>query len=261
MPEDQRDQRLAEELKRLQRLRSESTIFDFEPQGEPPAKYIITFRGQGITRSLTSAEDIEKVDLHRLELRLPYAFPERPPDIRWLTPVHHPNVSFSGLVKLRDVGLPWEEDLSLDIICERLWDMARLAFYDEEKATNYSAKNWLAEQDEIALPIDHRPLRDKETPFSSNVVKYERRGERTTAQAQTNLREKTPVPSDGRQEDILFIGDEAPARQPAARPQSQPPTRNIPRRRGNDAVVAAMQHDRAADLVDRAGLDNTAHID
>ncbi len=230
MSEDQRDKRLAEEHLRLKSLRGDSTIFDFEAQGDPPAKYIITFRGQGISRSLSSASDIEKVDLHRCEVRLPYAFPKRPPDIRWITPMHHPNVSFSGLVKLRDVGLPWEEDLSLDIICERLWDMARLAFYDEQKATNYAARNWLAEQDEIKLPVDHRPLRDKETPFSSNVVKYERRGPKST-----NLKHKsgssTPIGgrrarqsapasaprSAAQQDDILFIGEETPS--PTKRPR------------------------------------------
>ena len=250
MSDEQRDQRLAEELKRLKRLREQSTIFDFEPQGEPPAKYIVTFRGQGITRSLASAEDVEQVDLHRLELRLPYAFPERPPDIRWLTPVHHPNVSFSGMVKLRDVGLPWEEDLSLDIICERLWDMARLAFYDEERATNYSARNWLAEQNDVRLPVDHRPLRDKDTPFSSNVVKYERRGEQTST-SKTNLQAKTPVSSGTRgQEDILFIGEETaqqPQRQSPApnrqAPSQQPPRRSTPNRRGNDDDVTYIGFD------------------
>ena len=247
MSDEQRDLRLQDELNRLKRLRTDSTIFDFEPQGEPPAKYIVTFRGQGISRSLSSSDDVEKVDLHRLELRLPYAFPERPPDIRWLTPVHHPNVSFSGMVKLRDVGLPWEEDLSLDIICERLWDMARLAYYDEERATNYSARNWLAEQVDIHLPVDHRPLRDKETPFSSNVVKYQRRGENTPVSAsQTNLEAKTPVPTGGaRQDDILFINDEPqqPSHSPAPSRQVPPSRTNRRPRRGNDDDVTYIGFD------------------
>lgn len=245
MPDEQRDQRLAEEHKRLERLQAQSTIFEFESQGDPPTKYVVTFRGPGITRSLTSSEEIEKVDLHRCELRLPYAFPQRPPDIRWLTPVHHPNISFSGLVKLRDVGLPWEEDLSLDIICERLWDMARLAYYDEDRATNYSARNWLEEQDEIGLPIDHRPLRDKEMPFSSNVIKYERRSERqrndkppgkrtarpAAASERTTLEAKHPERQPPAQQDgILFIGDESP-------PRAQP------RRRDNDDDVVYIGYD------------------
>lgn len=217
MSDSQRDQRLAEELKRLEALRRDSTIFDFEAQGDPPTKYVITFRGQGITRSLTSADDVEKVDLHRCELRLPYAFPERPPDIRWLTPMHHPNVSFSGMVKLRDCGLPWEEDLSLDIICERLWDMARLAYYDEERATNYSARNWLAEQDEVQLPVDHRPLRDKETPFSSNVVKYQRRAPPTAKKAAPATSSAGSAAKAKKTEEIFFIGDEPSASAPARR--------------------------------------------
>lgn len=251
MSEEQRDQRLDDELNRLKRLRTDSTIFDFEPQGDPPAKYIITFRGQGISRSLSSNDDVEKVELHRLELRLPYSFPERPPDIRWLTPVHHPNVSFSGMVKLKDVGLPWEDDLSLDIICERLWDMARLAYYDEERATNYSARNWLAEQSDVQLPIDHRPLRDKETPFLSNVVNYQRRGGSSGAgTSQTNLQAKTPVATTGAStDDILFISDEGtqqpPTRTPArsSPPRQSPPARTNRRRRGNDDDVTYIGFD------------------
>lgn len=210
MSDKERDERLAEELKRLEALKSDSTIFDFEAIGDPPAKYVITFRGQGVNRSLSSSGEIEKVDLHRCEVRLPYAFPERPPDIRWMTPIHHPNISFSGMVKLRDVGLPWEEDLTLDIICERLWDMARLAYYDEERATNYSARNWLAEQDEVRLPVDHRPLRDKSQPRSSNVVKYERR---TPAMARAQV-------GRGKKEDIVYIGDETPS--PKTAPRRRP---------------------------------------
>ena len=89
----------------------------------------------GITRSLSSRAKVERINEHRIELRIPYAFPERPPDVRWLSSIYHPNISFSGLVKLRDIGLPWVEDMSLDVVCERLWDVARLAYFDEEHAS------------------------------------------------------------------------------------------------------------------------------
>jgi ubiquitin-protein ligase len=212
MSEAQREQRLADELARLKLLQDDSTVFSFEPSGEPPSKYVITFRGRGISRSLVSSAEVEEVELHRCEIRLPYGFPENPPDIRWLTPIHHPNISFSGLVKLKDVGLPWEDDLTLDIICERLWDMARLAYYDEERATNYAARNWLAEQHDVKLPVDARPLRDKTPPqVSSNIVKYSRRtpGKPPVARAAVTPRvaKEEPLRNDG----IVFIGDDAPA--------------------------------------------------
>ena len=219
MDDSERTQRLLQELDLLRDLAEDSNIFEFEPIGEPPTKYVATFRGTGLNRSLSSGSEVEKVELHRCEIRIPYAFPERPPDIRWLTPICHPNISFSGLVKLRDVGLPWEADLGLDIICERLWDMARLAYYDEERATNYAARNWLSEQDEVKLPLDHRPLRDKTMPTSSNVVKYERKAksERPT------VREKKPK-DPKKKDDVFFIGDETP-------------TPSVPRRRGDDDVM------------------------
>jgi hypothetical protein len=100
------------------------------------------------------------------------------------------------------VGLPWEDEMGLDIICERLWDMARLAYYDEERASNYAARKWISDQDEVQLPVDHRPLRDKSMPTSSNVVKYQRRNSPAAVH---------PVAKPARgNEDVFFIGEETP---------------------------------------------------
>jgi ubiquitin-protein ligase len=222
--EQSRDERLADEHKRLEALKADSTLFDFEAYGEPPTRYEVAFRGKGITRPTSGSAKIEDVKLHKVEIRMPYAFPERPPDIRWLTPISHPNISFSGLVKLKDIGLPWEQDLTLDLICERLWDMARLAYYDEQTATNYAAKNWLEDQADITLPVDARPLRDKSLTISSNVVKYERRTGKNQRVLPRNVR-STP--------DVMFINDE-PKVAPAA-----PPPAIAPRKRpsGGDDVI------------------------
>jgi ubiquitin-protein ligase len=47
-------------------------------------------------------------DMHRRiasgRSRMPYGYPERPPDIRWLTPILHPNISFSGFLNLRKLA-------------------------------------------------------------------------------------------------------------------------------------------------------------
>ena len=99
------------------------------------------------------------VDRHQIDLRLPYSYPTSPPDIRWLTPLWHPSVSFSGFVNLADIGLSWDPDLTLDVVCERLWDIARAAFIPE-KATNFAAKSWYEQQCSYQLPLDQRRLRD-----------------------------------------------------------------------------------------------------
>jgi hypothetical protein len=194
-----REERLRDELKLLEQLRDSSSIFGFEGTGDPPDRFTFSFSGKGLARDISARAEVEMVDLHRVELRLPYAYPRVPPDVRWVTPIFHPNVSFSGFIHLADVGLPWDADVTLDVVCERLWDVARLAYMNQAKATNYSAKNWFAEQRLWQLPVDVRSLRDRATPAGKNVVRYRRRGQAATA-----------PPADQQAEDILFIGEDTP---------------------------------------------------
>jgi ubiquitin-protein ligase len=216
----EREQRLLSDLEALRALKNESTIFDFEASGDPPDRYLLTFRGKGLCSEPAAKNDVKTIDFHQCDLRLPYSYPERPPDIRWITPVLHPNISFSGCINARDIGIHWTPEVGLDSVCERLWDIARLAFVDADKAVNYSAKNWFEANPSQAKPVDPRPLRDRSTgrQASGNVVRYERHG-----QGRLKLPAAAPAPPSA---DILFIGDDPP---PA--PVREAPPRQLPRRR------------------------------
>ncbi|MHB8954152.1 MAG: ubiquitin-conjugating enzyme E2 [Pirellulaceae bacterium] len=203
-----RESRLRAEFEVLKRLPQASSIFSFEAQGDPPDRYVLTFRGRGIARVGTGRNVVEMVDLHQIELRLPFDYPAVPPDLRWITPILHPNVSFSGFIQVRDLGLPWDDSVTLDIVCERLWDVARLAFIQPDRATNAAARNWLAEQSSVCLPVDARTLRDLALPAVKNVIRYQRRGAPPRP---------TPAPSS---EEVLFIGDDTPL---PPLPGSRPP--------------------------------------
>ena len=215
-----RHERLESDLKAMQALQKASTIIEFENTGDPPDRYTLIFRGTGVARSSSSQDKLDRIQLHRCDLRLPYSYPDRPPDIRWLTPIFHPNVSFSGFISLRDIGLPWERKLTLDVVCERLWDVARLAYLDLEKATNYSARDWFQEENHgIEVPLDGRPLRNKLSGETSNVVRYRRRGDRKIELPGAEVSdvfyigEDTPTPvlpgnRDWEGDDVLYIGDE-----------------------------------------------------
>jgi ubiquitin-protein ligase len=219
---EQRTERLAAELESMRALRKCSTIIDFECSGEAPDRYSVVFRGRGISRDSSSRADVKYEQVHRIDIRLPYSYPQRPPDIRWVTPIFHPNVSFSGFLRLSDLDLPWQPDLGLDIICERLWDVARLAFVNLEKASNHAAKNWFEEQTSLQLPVDSRPLRDRNAPTGANVIRYERRGERRTA-----------VPEASSADDVLFIGEDTPT--PILPERAIPPVRRRPP--GDDDIL------------------------
>ena len=199
MDQESRAKRLAADLEALRAIKEASTILDFEPTGDPPDRYTIVFRGKGVSRDTSRHADVKYVEVHRCDIRLPYSYPARPPDIRWLTPIFHPNISFSGFITLSQIGLWWEKDLGLDAVCERLWDVARLAYVDLDKAANYAAKNWFEGPNDLRTPVDPRPLRDKMGPASSNVVRYQRRGESRFRLNASNI-----------EGDVLYIGEDTP---------------------------------------------------
>ena len=96
-----------------------------------------------------------------IDARVPLTDLGAMPELTWKTPIFHPNVSSIGHIRLEQCGLQWEPDMTLDVVCERLWDLVRGAYVDVEKSTDYSAKKWFAEQTQVSLPVDPRPLRDR----------------------------------------------------------------------------------------------------
>ncbi len=214
MSQQTRDERLEAELESLRALKKLSSILDFETKGDPPDRYTITFRGRGVCRDSSSHSDVEFVDLHRCEIRLGYSYPQRGPDIRWLTNIFHPNISFSGFINLKEIGLPWEQALTLDVVCERLWDIVRMAHVNEDQASNYAAKTYFQKESTLKLPLDQRPLRDHSAPTGSNVISYERRPGSGVS-----------LPQSKNTTDVLFIGDEPPVQSapPAPPRQKRPP--------------------------------------
>jgi hypothetical protein len=207
-------------LAALESIRQASSIFSFQPIGEPVERLLLTFRGSGLQRGSSSSGEPTLAQEHQVELRLPYAYPQHPPDIRWITPIFHPNVSFSGFVNLSDIALTWEPAMGLDVLCERLWDCVRLAEMNLDQAVSYSAKKWLEEQTTTRLPVDVRPLRDRAAGANRNVVKYRRKGEAISPREQGEVmfidNDTTPVPlapaeprraRPSQQDDILYIDE------------------------------------------------------
>ena len=202
MPSQQREVRLAEEAEAMRALAADSSILQYTSQGDPPDEYDVTLAGKGVNRGSSFKAKVELIDVHKFKVRLGYAYPDRPPEVRWMSPIYHPNISYSGFIKLEEIGLAWDKDMMLDVVCERMWDLARLAQIDLSKATNYGAKKWFATQTEIALPVDRRPLRDRRAPKPENVVKYHR-GPKTA--------ERPPA------DEVLFISDDTPTPPPPPR--------------------------------------------
>lgn len=214
----ERRQRLLEELNGMRQLADGSSIIFFESIGEAPDTYKVRFKGRLVTRE-SSVSPVEEIEEHTCDIRLPFSFPETAPDIRFTSAVYHPNISSGGFVDLSRLGLEWTADLTLAVVCERLWDACRLAVYNVEGCTNVSAGEWMEDECQLRLPLDDRPLRDQADKSCSNVIQYKRRGGAT----------RTLTASTGVEPDILFIGDDVPPVVPAAQPPAAQPPVSSPR--------------------------------
>ncbi|WP_165252869.1 ubiquitin-conjugating enzyme E2 [Paludisphaera soli] len=157
MHESPRLRRLRNDLAALERLRAESTVFDFRAQGDPPHHYRIHFRGRGLQRD---DGKVKFAAAHQVEIKLGSSYPRSIPEIRWLTPVYHPNISEIGMVCLGGYGTHWVPSVQLDELCNMLWDMARYHNYDVRSPYNRDAALWAGNQTAIPFPTDPRPLRD-----------------------------------------------------------------------------------------------------
>jgi len=149
--------RLRNDLAALERLRSESSIFRFVTKGELPQHYHILFQGKGLWRDRGKVRFHES---HRIEIKLGASYPRTMPEIRWLTPIYHPNISEIGMVCLGGYGTHWVPSVQLDELCIMLWDMLRYHNYDIRSPYNRDAALWVASQTTILFPTDARSLRD-----------------------------------------------------------------------------------------------------
>src|SRR3954451_1853797 len=157
MHESPRIRRLRNDLAALERLTDESSVLRFRGRGNPVQNYLIEFHGKSLAR------DRGKVvvrDRHEVEIKLGSSYPRTMPELRWLTPIYHPNISEIGMVCLGGYGTHWVPSLNLDELCGMLWDMARFHNYDIRSPYNREAALWVANQTSFLFPLDSRALRD-----------------------------------------------------------------------------------------------------
>ena len=159
MHESPRLRRLRNDLAALERLQSESSVFRFKAQGSPPQVYHIQLKGKSLWRVRGHAQLL--LDSHRIEIKLGASYPRTIPELRWVTPIYHPNISEIGMVCLGGYGTHWVPSIQLDELCNMLWDMARYHNYDIRSPYNRDAALWVASQTTFLFPTDSRPLRDR----------------------------------------------------------------------------------------------------
>ena len=157
MHDSPRIRRLKNDTLALERLKGESSVLRFRGRGDPVQHYLIEFHGKSLARERGK---VTVRDRHEVEIKLGASYPRTMPEIRWQTPIYHPNISEIGMVCLGGYGTHWVPSLNLDELCGMLWDMARYHNYDIRSPYNREAALWVANQSTFRFPIDARPLRD-----------------------------------------------------------------------------------------------------
>ena len=157
MYESPRMRRLRNDLTALERLQSESSVFRFKAHGKPAQLFLIQMKGKSLHRLRGQVQAHEN---HQIEIKLGASYPRTMPEIRWITPIYHPNISEIGMVCLGGYGTHWVPSVQLDELCNMLWDMARYHNYDIRSPYNRDAALWVASQTTFLFPTDPRPLRD-----------------------------------------------------------------------------------------------------
>lgn len=142
----------------MKRLREESSIINFSAIGKPEAVYHVEFRGKSLARFNGK---ISVVEHHEVEIKLGSSYPRTMPELRWRSPIYHPNISEIGMVCLGGYGTHWVPSLQLDELCTMLWDMLRYHNYDIRSPYNRDAALWVANQTTFRFPTDPRSLRDR----------------------------------------------------------------------------------------------------
>ncbi len=230
--------RLKADTEAMKALKETSTIIDFQANGDPPERYLITLKGKGLLRK-TEGDPVEVAEVHRVEIRLGIDYPRSRPDLQWLTSIYHPNISAVGAVCLGGYSTNWVPSLGLAELCEMLWDMVRYANYDPKSAYNYAAGRWSETQTQYDFPLDPRNLRDRMTKtVGDNIIKFS--SPSASASPATPAPREAPAIVKPPEEDILIINDDTPAVPPP--PRTAPPTfRPQPRPRPADDDVLIIE--------------------
>lgn len=164
--------RLEKDLAELTAFKKDSSILDFEVSGDPPNHYILTFKGNTLVPTNNVKFGSERADVEntaiggpqQVEIKMGVDYPRSRPDVRWLTPIQHPNIWGGGTVCLGNYANAWTPHFRLVDLVEILWDMARLAVLNPRSAgtgAHHAEENWDRLRQKFDFPVDRRPLRNK----------------------------------------------------------------------------------------------------
>jgi ubiquitin-protein ligase len=145
-PSNPRQTRLATEYERLMNLHRDSEnvrveALDVHP-GSQPDRYQVTFLCKGIVGIGPENQDPVYDYKHSVEIYCDEEFPSQLPQLRWVTPIWHPNIQHQEPKGVCVNKPTWLAGIGLDDLCRQMFEMVQY-------------KNYHADETSQPYPLDH----------------------------------------------------------------------------------------------------------
>jgi ubiquitin-protein ligase len=151
---DIRDTRLRNDYQKLRELVNRSELIHImHSDGDPPEKYLIQFTCRGVEKLTPRGKPIYR-EQHEVSVYLHAEYPLKQPQLKWLTPIFHPNIHSTGAVC---IGAWWPAK-TLDQLLLTLGEMVQYKNLGPKDPMNSKAAAW-AIRNKSLFPIDRRPLK------------------------------------------------------------------------------------------------------
>jgi len=151
---DIRENRLRNDYQRIQNLVDRSDLIHIvSTEGSPPEKYLIRYTCRGVER-LGNGNRPEYRDVHEVAIYLHAEYPLKQPQLKWKTPIFHPNIHVTGAVC---IGAWWPAKFLDDLILS-MGEMVQYKNFDPRDPMNSRAAAW-ALRNKGLFPVDKRPLK------------------------------------------------------------------------------------------------------
>ncbi len=151
---DIRETRLRNDYGHVRSLVNRSEFINIlTTDGDPVEKYLIRYTCQGVEKITPSGKPLLR-DVHEVSIYLHAEYPLKQPQLKWLTPIFHPNIHVTGAVC---IGAWWAAK-TLDELLMTLGEMIQYKNYDPRDPMNSKAAAW-ALRNKRLFPVDRRDLK------------------------------------------------------------------------------------------------------
>lgn len=150
-----RETRLRNDFQKISELVDRSDLIRIvATEGTPPDRYRIKFLCTGVEDVVNDRPVLRNE--HEVAIYLHAEYPLKQPQLKWLTPIFHPNIHVTGAVC---IGAWWPAK-TLDELLLTLGEMVQYKNYEPGDPMNSKAAAW-ALRNKRLFPIDSRELKGR----------------------------------------------------------------------------------------------------